>query len=172
MIISQLFTDLNRRSYAAVPEADALTEEHALQEAALVDVRFSVVESTAGLLFDLRTALGFRMANTGVIIVRRVFDLQWETSTIVPYPWVSYMVMGSFLQTNEGFFSLSVGLEPSAWLRLKAMSAEFFVGDVRDLPETQPDFGGDNDTIIRAGMANWDSQFEPEWATFLDEQRP
>lgn len=169
MIISQLFTDPDRRSYAAALEADALTEEHALQEAALVDVRFSVVESTAGLLFDLRTALGFRMANTGVIIVRGVHDLQWETSTVAPFPWICYMVMGSFLRKDEGVFSLSVGMEPSAWLRLKAVSAEFFVGNVLGLSEAQPDFGEDNDTLIRAGMPNWESQFEPEWATFLDE---
>jgi hypothetical protein len=76
---------------------------------------------------------------------------------------------GSFLQKSEGVFSLSIAMEPSAWLRLKAMSAEFFVGDVHSLPEAQPDFGADDDATIRAGMPNWDSRFEPGWATFLDE---
>jgi hypothetical protein len=87
-----------------MPESDALTEEHALQEAALVDVRFNTVESTAGLLFDLRTALGFRMANAGVIIARRVHDLHWETSAVVPSRWVSYMVMGLFYKRVKGSF--------------------------------------------------------------------
>jgi hypothetical protein len=41
----------------AAPEMDPLTEEDALREAQLLDVRFDAVRSTLGLLFELRVAL-------------------------------------------------------------------------------------------------------------------
>jgi len=53
------------RAYAAAPEMDPLTEEDALQEAQLLDVRFDALSLTVGLLFELRMAQQLREANTG-----------------------------------------------------------------------------------------------------------
>lgn len=45
------------RAYASIPEVGPLTEDGALQEAQLLDVRFGALRSTAGLLFELKSAL-------------------------------------------------------------------------------------------------------------------
>jgi hypothetical protein len=52
--------DRRWREYASLPEMDPLTEDDALQEAQLLDVRFDALRSTVGLLFELRTALQLR----------------------------------------------------------------------------------------------------------------
>jgi hypothetical protein len=63
MKIEDLFRIPERRAFAAKPEIDPLTEDIALMESQLLDVRFEAVTSTAGLLFDLRGALQLRLAN-------------------------------------------------------------------------------------------------------------
>jgi hypothetical protein len=57
MRIEELLVDPRRREHAAMPEADALTESDALQEAQLLDVRLDALRSTVWLLFDCRGAL-------------------------------------------------------------------------------------------------------------------
>ena len=69
MIAFELFHDPERRQYASMPEADPLTEEAALQEAALTDLRFDATSSSVGLLFDLRVSLQFREAGSEAIHV-------------------------------------------------------------------------------------------------------
>lgn len=63
------------RRFAAQPEMDSLTEDDALQDAYLLDVRIDALRCTVGLLFELRAALQLREASTGVLIahgVRRI----------------------------------------------------------------------------------------------------
>jgi hypothetical protein len=50
----------------------------------------------------------------------------------------------------------------------KSKSAEFFVGDVSTLPTSPPHFVNDDKQTILDGMPNWNSSFEPGWATFID----
>ncbi len=121
MITSGLFRDPERRSYAAMPEMDALTEEGALQEAALVDVRFDVVESTLGLLFDLRLALQLRMGNAGILIGR-------EASACMAW-WPAPLARDRGLDptTRLGHLSLRLGFAPDAELLLETASAEFYL---------------------------------------------
>jgi hypothetical protein len=53
-------------------------------------------------------------------------------------------------------------------IKVSALSAEFFVGDVPGLSEAPPNFPEDDEETIVAGMPAWTSRFEPGWATFLD----
>src|SRR5918997_1688834 len=73
-----LFHDPRRRSYASMPEMDALTEPDALQEAALVDVRLSALDNSVGLLFDLRGALQLQDGDTAILIAREVTRMSWD----------------------------------------------------------------------------------------------
>jgi hypothetical protein len=79
MIIMEelLYLGPELRQYASQPEMDPLTEDDALQEAQLLDVRFDALRSTVGLLFDLRMALQLREPNTGVLVVSGVRELSW-----------------------------------------------------------------------------------------------
>lgn len=167
MIAADLFHDPNRRSYASMPEADALTERGALQEAALVDVRFDATSGSVGLLFDLRGAIQLRDGSVALLIARSVNRLEWVNERPRPgRTW--HAVTGSIPQNSEGRFSLLLGFASDAELRLEADGAEFYVGDMAGMDCAPPDFVEDDDEAIQAGMPNWTWTFVPIAATFLD----
>lgn len=167
MIAADLFHDPDRRSYAAMPEADALTEHGALQEAALVDVRFDPTTGSVGLLFDLRGAIQLRDASVALLIARGVSRLEWTNERSRPgRTW--HAVTGSIPENSDGRFSLMLGFASDAELRLEADGAEFYVGDMAGMDCAPPDFVEDDDETIQAGMPNWAWTFVPTAATFLD----
>jgi len=170
MIAADLFHDPERRSYASMPEADALTEQGALQEAALVDVRFDAMMASVGLLFDLRGAIQLRDAPVAILIARGVSSLEWVGDHRRPGR-VWYAVTGSVPDSRRGRFHLSLGFAPDAELRVEADAAEFYVGDMPGIDAAPPDFVEDDDRVIRARMPSWASVFVPIAATFLDPEQ-
>jgi hypothetical protein len=161
-----LWPDPELRRFAAQPEMDPLTEEGALQEAQLLDVRFDALRSTVGLLFELRMALQLREANTGVLVARGVRELSWtaERRSTSRTAWV---VGGSIPHNEDRLFGLTLGMWPGAQLTLKAESAAFFAGDVPGLDRI-PDYMDDDEVTVRAQLAGWHSDFIPVHAVFLD----
>ncbi len=156
------------REYASKPEMDPLTEDDALQEAQLLDVRFDALRSTLGLLFELRTALQRREANTGVLVARGVRELSWSAGQRAT-PRTAWTVGGSVTSNADRLFSLDLGMwpPPGAQLRVVSESAAFFAGDVPGL-EGIPDYGSDDEAEIRANLAAWSAEFVPVHAVFLD----
>ena len=139
--------DPELRRYASMPEMDPLTEEDALQEAQVADVRFDALTRVVGIIFELRQALQLREANTGVLIAHGVRELSWSGSK--RDEGLSAWPIGSSVPRTTGrLFSLSLGMwpAPGAELSLTAESASFFVGDVPGLADTPPDYTcGDRD---------------------------
>lgn len=167
MIAADLFHDPNRRTYASMPEADALTERGTLQEAALVDVRFDATSGSVGLLFDLRGAIQLRDASVALLIARGVSRFEWVNErSRSGKTW--HAVTGSIPENSEGRFSLLLGFASDAELRLEADGADFYVGDIAGMDCVPPDFVEDDDETIRAGMPNWTRTFGLTGATFLD----
>lgn len=163
-----LLPDPRWRDYASMPEMDPLTEDDALQEAQLLDVRFDALRSTAGLLFELRTALQLREANTGVLILRGVQTLAWKASPRETER-TAWTVGGSVVTTADRLFGLELGLwpAPGAQMTLSAQGAAFLAGDVPGLDRI-PDYLDDDEVTIRARLASWQSEFDPVSAVFLD----
>lgn len=168
MIVEDLFHDPLRRSFAAMPEMDALRDADALQEADLVAVRVDVTRSIVALLFDLRSALQFRMANTALLVGHGVQRFAWSRGIEPRAGRGAHYVMSSRPNNEHQRFAIAIGCLQSSKLDLEAVSAEFFVGDIPGLSESPPDFGRDDEATIEAGMPGWGSRFEPGWATFLD----
>lgn len=168
MSIDELLRSSSRREHAAMPESDALTEVDGLQEADLVDARFLAGESSLALLFDLRTALQFRMANTAVLVLREVATFDWSCAEPRGRGRVAHYVMSSRPDVKAGCFALEMVCLRGWRLSAIASSAEFFVGDVPGLPEAPPNFIEDDESTIVSGMPSWASTFKPGWATFLD----
>jgi hypothetical protein len=141
MKIEDLLSDADRRRFAAQPEMDPRTESAALQEAQLMDVRVHALTSTVGLLRppDRPAVHGGQHGAT---------DRAWTSGVRV--------------------FSIRLGFVPDARLTVAADSAEFYVGDVDVIGDTPPDYGGADDAVIRAGLADWSSPFSPVHAVFLD----
>lgn len=166
----ELLDDQDRRAYAAMPEMDALTEEGALQEAALVDVRFDVMTRTAAMIFDLRGALQLREGGVAVVVGRDVTRLEWTTHH-ARSGCVWHAVTGSKPDNAAGAFGLQLFFAPDAELHLNAGSGEFYVGDMAGLEGAPPNFVEDAIEVVRAGMPRWDAVFTPAFATFLDPPR-
>jgi hypothetical protein len=165
MRIDELLDDPRRREQAAMPEADALTETDALQEAQLLDVRLDALRSTVWLLFDCRGALQIQMGNTAVIVAYGLHRLSW-----VGQPrgrLTAWTVVRSTPVARDGVWSLSLGFVPSGGLELEADSSEFFVGNVPGCDEAPPNYTEKDDATIRAGLPGWTSTFEPVHAVFL-----
>lgn len=158
--------DSRWREFASQPEMDPLTEDDALQEAQLLDVRFDALRSTVGLLFELRVALQLREANTGLLVVRGVRALSWTAASRMT-PRTSWAVLSSRPEAREGLFTFGLATWPEARLALQGESAAFFAGDVRGLQRI-PDYVSDDEPTIRANLASWDVDFEPVHAVFLD----
>ncbi|MFI5712276.1 hypothetical protein [Kribbella sp. NPDC051620] len=73
-----LLSDPAHRLHASLPEMDPLTEEDALQEAQVLDVRYDALAGVVGIIFELRQALQLQEANTGVLVACGVHTLTWE----------------------------------------------------------------------------------------------
>jgi hypothetical protein len=166
--IDELLTDPHRRSYAAIPETDALTEENGLQESDLVDAKFSLFGDSLAMLFDLRVSLGFRMANTAVLVMRQVLHVELSSKEPPGPERIAHLVMTSKPDVHEMLFTFELGCLRGWSLKASATSAEFFVGDIPNLPETPPDFAEDDAVTVAAGMPAWNASFRPMWATFID----
>jgi hypothetical protein len=167
-----LLPDPRWREYPRMREMNPLAEDDALQEAQLLDVRFDALRLTAGLLFELRSALQLREANTGVLILRGVRTLTW-TSGPRDTERTAWSVGGSTVTRTDGLFGLEMGLWPApgaAYVTLSSESAAFFAGDVPGL-DGIPDYG-DDEVTIRAHLASWRSTFEPFSAVFVDRAQP
>lgn len=154
------------RRFAARPEMDPLTEDDALQEAQLLDVRIDASRSTVGLLFELRVALQLREANTGVLVAHGVRNIRW-TASPRSTTRTAWNVITSTPRYADRLFELNLGFWPEGRLELSAGQAAFFVGDVGGIGAAPPDYGGDESTI-QAGLAGWHSTFTPVHAVFLD----
>lgn len=163
-----LRSDERWREFAAQPEMDPLTEDDALQEAQLLDVRFDALRSQVALLFELRVALQLREANTGLLVAREVRQLSWTANPRATAK-TAWTVGGSRPRKENRLFGLQLGLWPNAQLELRAESAAFFAGDVPSLDRI-PDFIEDDEATIRAQLAGWHSEFVPVHAVFLDRE--
>jgi hypothetical protein len=62
---------------------------------------------------------------------------------------------------------MRLGMLPQAELLLRATSAAFYSGDVPGLLEI-PDYGEASDPELGAKLAQWESEFLPLHAVFLD----
>lgn len=156
-----------RRDYAAAPEADALTEDGALQEAALLDVRLDAVTGSAWFLFDCRGALQLESGNTAVLVLRSLRELQWEVRPVGTRTWRA-VTRWSVRSPGSHLLEVVAGIEPAATLRAVCAAGEFFVGDVPGCDDPPPDFLTASDDELRAGLQGWTSEFEPFHASLLD----
>lgn len=164
-----LHLDSALRQYASLPEVDPLTEEDALQEAHVLDIRFDALAGVAGILFELRQALQLFEASTGVLVASGVRELGW-TGPARDTALTAWSVGSSVPSATDGLFGLSLVMwpHPGARLTLRAASAAFFVGDVPGLAEAPPDYTDRDRAVLGRDVAGWDSPFEPSSAVFLD----
>jgi hypothetical protein len=151
MIIEKLLTSCP--AFSEPPEINPLTDEDALQEVQLIDVRFDAISSSVGLLLELRNALQIRTANTGVLIARAVTRLSWSAAPRVT-PRTAWNIIGSLPRHESHRFDLRLTMFPSAVLDLTAASASFYAGNVEGIGEAPPNYG-DEQEVVQLGLPSW-----------------
>ena len=167
MIIEDLLVERQLNGHEARLEMDPLTEEDALQEAQLLDVRFDALRSTAGILFELRTALQLRDSNTGVLVTWGTRELEWSSGDQSPLPRFAWVITASTVERTHRLLKLRlIGPRPQNELRILAESAAFFAGDVQGLGRI-PDYVSADESTLRSSLANWTSSFTPARSAFL-----
>ncbi|WP_187978207.1 hypothetical protein [Mycetocola sp. JXN-3] len=160
--ISEFLYSPERFDERGDPEADALRETHALQDAAILDLKFDATLLTLWVLFDCRGTLFMRDGNVAILVAQNVSTFEWFSPPRESRRWRA--VAGSIPKIGPQQFSmkLHVGYGPGdrkQRLTFSAATAEFYVGDIPGGDEAPPDFGEDSDERIRAGLAHWDSPF-------------
>ena len=145
-------------------EMDPLREADALQESQLVDLRLEAVSATAGLLFDLRTALQLQAGNSAVLLAEGVRQLTWSAEPRSTH-WTAWNVVGSRTEVDGSTITLALDFFPNAGLTLIARRIQFWVGNVAALDEAPPDFADDPPAAVRAGLVSWQSDWAPNWTT-------
>jgi hypothetical protein len=168
VIIDELLRSPARRSLGAVPEADALTEVGALQEAGLVDVRTDAIGGRVEMLFDLRSALQFRLADTAVLVITGVRHFELDRTTAAAMSRGTPYVMSSVPSIDGDWLDFEAVCLGGWSIHIRGRGAEFFVGNVLELPDAPPNFSEDDDEAIRRGMQSWQSDLDADWATFID----
>ncbi|MGV8857600.1 hypothetical protein [Rhodoglobus sp.] len=145
-----------------------LTEEHALQEAQLLEVRFDALRLKVGILFDLRMALQLREATTGLLVASGVRDFSWSGPSR-DTAMTCWTIDGSELGGSSDSFELVLGLWPPAGeLVLRADSAAFFAGDVTSLRGWTEDYIDLDRSEVDAYLPHWNSSFSLVSAVFRD----
>lgn len=167
IVVEELLRKPGRRDHVVPREADPLREPDALQEAQLLAARVEALPSTVGLLFELRTAMQLREANTAILVARGVREFAWsaEPRSTDKTAW---NVVGSEPKPAGWPFEMEINFIPQARLQLVAENMEFYVGNVGGLGIGLPDYGIDDDATVRANLAHWQSLFSATGATFLD----
>jgi hypothetical protein len=146
---------------------DPLTESDTLQESQLLDLRLHAVSSTAGLLFELRTALQFEYGNAALLVIRGLRQANWR-AVERGGERTAWSVMGSAITARPGHLELNIALAPSASVEILGTNAEFYVLDIPEIGETPPDYCSDGEVQLRAGLPNWGSPFSILHASYLD----
>jgi hypothetical protein len=165
MRIADLLVDPDRGRGAPPPESDALTEDGALAETALLDLRLDLTTSDLWLLFDCRGALQLRNGNAAVIVINKITKLSWEAERRERRTWRA--VIGWSPSVEPGRLTIVVDAVPGGRLELTGSGGEFFVGNIPGGDEPPPDFTSTTGAEIRSGLADWSSEFEIVGASVL-----
>lgn len=169
MIAADLFRPMRLGADVARPEMDPFTEADALQEAALMDMRWVGWQSSLGMIFDLAGALQLRLGRTAILIVHGVdhFDLSRQEH-LRGRVW--YSVVRSSPELRGTSLRLELGLVPNAALTVGFTSGEFYVGDISgtDPDAPPPDLTVVDDDEAWASLPSWESEFVPGYATYLE----
>lgn len=150
-----------------LPDVNPLTEQDALLEVQLLDLRICAVASTVAVLLELRTSLHLRGVNTGLLVVRGVRELSWlaERRTTARTAW---NIVSSVPERTAGSFTLDIGCIPMARLKLVSDTAEFYAGNVAGLDSAPPDYVADSDATIAVNLPGWGSDLALESSVFSE----
>lgn len=153
--IAQLWRSVAGHDDLAPAESDPFTEEDALDEAQVLDVRVDAVNGLVGVLLELRLAMGFTDGDTALLVLRDVESFSWRAEPAAGRRVRE--VSGVAVDRSGGRVRLSLELGRGQALTCAGSSAQFYVLEVEGLDEAPPDYTGDDEDVVQEGLAQWHS---------------
>jgi len=143
-----------------------LRDGEALLESQITQIRFSTLESVAGILFEFRTSLQLIEANTGVLVARGIREFTWSSERR-ERQLTAWSVIGSkpWRQGNLNFLEMS--LYPNAHLKLVVEECAFYYVSVEGLEAAPPDYSLGY-SQVQSKIANWHSSFDTIVAAYFN----
>lgn len=159
MNIAEFLNSEDRLAVRSRPEVDALTEDRALDDAALFGVQLDMVRSTAVLLFDCRGALRISEGNTALLVLRELQTFSWNGLPAGSRIWRAVDGWCVTAQ-SDGTFRVATHFAFDESFQAELGEGEFYVGDVPGCDVAPPNFLEASDKEVRDGLQNWGSEFQ------------
>jgi hypothetical protein len=154
--IAELWRSATPPLDVAPVESDPFTNESALDDAQVLDLRYDGVNGIAGVLLELRVAMGFTEGNAALLVARGVEALTWR-SEIVEHRIARHV--GPVVAERGGpGVRLSLNLGQSASVAIMARRAAFYVLEVAGIGDAPPDYGQNDEAAVQAGLPQWTSE--------------
>jgi hypothetical protein len=141
-------------------------EDTALVESTLVSFAHFVLPSAVALLFDLRTALAFRVEeNTGLIVLRGISNISLTRDTNRKV-WLVYQT--KFIKRRQDIQLLVSDIMKPWDIKIQAQSAEFMTGIVPRIGEVAAEASPENRNNYLSTLPNWDMDMDVlSWSSTL-----
>lgn len=134
---------------------DPFSEQDALLEAQILEVRYDGIRSVLGVVLEMRLAERITETSTALLVARDVIHYSWN-QTDRRGGRTAWTIISSTALRKESEFSLELKTSPSGSLSITANSASLYSVRINGLEETAPpDYGNPNYADIRRGIAHW-----------------
>lgn len=153
--IAQLWRSKSAPPDAAAAESDPFTDEEALEESQVLDVRFDAVHGRLGVLLELRVAMGFTEGDTALLVLHDVESFSWRADSAGPRRVREVAAVAA--DRSQGRLRISLEIDPGDALTCSASHGDFYVLEVEGLEEAPPDYTGHDEDAIQDGLAQWHS---------------
>ncbi|WP_166902416.1 hypothetical protein [Mycobacterium sp. DL440] len=139
---------------------DPLSEEDALLEAQILEVRYDGIRSVLGVALEMRLAERITETSTALLVARNVIHYSWN-QTDRRGERTAWTIISSTPLRTESDFTLELKTSPGGSLSITTNSASLYSVRINGLEGTAPpDYGSPNYAAIRRGIANWTSDVE------------
>lgn len=136
-------------------DADPFTDESALEEAQVLDVRFDAVNGIVGVLLEMRLAGMYDEGNAALLTARGVESLT-VSADVVGHRLVRE-VSAVVTERVAGRVRLGLHVTASSALSVVADEVDFWLLEVDGIGEAPPDYGDPDESAVQAGLPQWTS---------------
>ncbi|MCW2815438.1 MAG: hypothetical protein JWN84_2893 [Nocardioides sp.] len=151
-------------------EADPFTDESALDEAQLLDVRFDAVNGLVGILLEMRMAILFSEGEAALVVARSVSSLS-VSADLVGHRIVRG-VGATVTEVRRPRVQVALHLGTRGTVAVEAGSLSCYLLAVPGLPEAPPDYVSGDEAEVQAGLPQWHSSCTVLQASHLDAAVP
>lgn len=145
------------------PEWNPLTNDEALIEAELLDIRLDPGRSTVGLMLDINGVLGAHDGNVGVLVARQVHSMSWAAAGTdlarLGDRYARYILGAKWSSSARDPLRLDLFPQIDTELNITARQFDFYGVDIEGLSETPPDYTELDDAEIHRQRPDWNSPF-------------